>query len=214
MPNLCIYCGRNEANERDHIPPQSFFPKPRPSNLITVPSCSECNREFGKIDEIVRNLLTSIDTTEIHPAVVKQLADKRNRSLGRDGGIHSFNYFLENISLMDRYSEEGIYLGKHPAFELNTIVMDNFMERIGRGLLFHYCEIGFGDYEFNWKLSPPTNTFNSIPEDLKRFILSGRMETFGDKVFSCAAYTYPGKIRSLWLLRFYDGIEFMLLISE
>lgn len=214
MSNLCIYCGKNEANERDHIPPKSFFPEPRPSNLITVPSCSECNREFGKIDEIVRNLLTSIDSTEIHPAVVEQLANKRNRSLDRAGGVHSFKYFLDNISLIDRYSEEGIYLGKHPAFELNTNVVDNFMERMGRGLLFHYCGIRFGDYKFNWKLSPPTKTFYSMPQNLKKFILNGKMETFGDKVFSLAAYTYPEKIQSLWLLRFYDGIEFMLLISE
>jgi hypothetical protein len=66
MSSQCIYCGINEANERDHIPPKSFFPEPRPSNLITVPSCSKCNRDYGKIDEIVRNLLTSFDTTEVH----------------------------------------------------------------------------------------------------------------------------------------------------
>ena len=182
--------------------------------MITVPSCSACNREFGKTDEIIRNLLISIDSTEIHSAVVEQLADKRNRSLDRDGGIHSFNYFLENISLIDRYSEEGVYLGKHPAFELNTTELDNFMERMGRGLLYDHCGIGYGDYKFDWKLSPPTNSFYNMPENLKKFILSGEMETFGDKVFSCAAYTYPGKIHSLWLLRFYDGIEFMLLIRE
>lgn len=214
MPDLCIYCGEREANERDHIPPKSFFPEPRPSNLITVPACSVCNRGFGKIDEIVRNLFTSIDATEIHSAVVNQLADKRNRSLERNGGVHSFNYFMENISLVDRYSEEGVFLGKYPAFNFNTTVMDQFMERMGRGLLFHFCGIGYGGYKFKWKFSPPTNTFYSMPDSLKNFIRSGHLETFGDKIFSCASYTYPERIQSLWLLRFYDGIEFMLLIRE
>ena len=107
MAELCIYCGKNEANERDHIPPKSFFPEPRPSNLITVPSCSVCNRGYGKIDEIVRNQLTSIDTTEIHKAVVEKLGEKRNRSLERTGGIHSFNYFLKNMTLAEGIKQQG-----------------------------------------------------------------------------------------------------------
>lgn len=214
MSDFCIYCGENESNERDHIPPKSFFPEPRPSNLITVPSCSICNREYGKTDEIVRNLLTSLDTTEIHQAVVEQLGDKRNRSLERDGGIHSFNYLLENINLVDRFSESGSYLGKFPAYDLNTEVMNNFLERMARGLLFHLNGIGFGNYNFEWKLSPPTSEFYKFPDNLKKFILSGYKETFGDSVFSYAGYIWPGKIRSLWLLSFYSGIEFMVMIRD
>jgi HNH endonuclease len=214
MSNLCIYCGKKEPNERDHIPPKSFFPEPRPSNLITVPSCSDCNREYGKTDEIVRNLLTSLDTTEIHQAVIEQLGDKRNRALERNGGIHSFKYLLENITLVDRFSESGSYLGKFPAFKLDTDVMDKFIERMARGLLFHLTGIGFGNYTFEWKLSPPTSDFYKLPENIKTFFLSGYKETFGDSVFSYAGYTWPGKISSLWLMSFYSGIEFMIIVRD
>ena len=60
----CIYCGEREATERDHIPPKCFFPEPLPNDLITVPSCSVCNREYGKIDEFIRDVLISLNTTE------------------------------------------------------------------------------------------------------------------------------------------------------
>ena len=36
---------------RDHLPPQSVFPKPRPNDLITVPACDSCNNKRSGLDE-------------------------------------------------------------------------------------------------------------------------------------------------------------------
>ena len=53
----CVYCGREAQLTSDHIPPKNLFPKPRPSNLITVPSCKRCNRSASKDDEYLRLVL-------------------------------------------------------------------------------------------------------------------------------------------------------------
>ena len=42
----------------EHVPPKSLFPKPRPSNLITVPSCESCNVRFAQ-DEVLFRLYCS-----------------------------------------------------------------------------------------------------------------------------------------------------------
>lgn len=63
MKKLCAICGENEATTKDHIPPKSLYPKPRPNgiNLNTVPACSKCNNGDHLIDEefkVVINLST------------------------------------------------------------------------------------------------------------------------------------------------------------
>jgi len=214
MSKICIYCGVNEGNEKDHIPPKSFFTEPRPSNLITVPSCSMCNRAFGKTDEIVRNLLTSLETTEIHPSVISQLGEKRNRSISRNGGIHSLNYLLDNMILVDRYTDFGMYVGKYPAFNLVSGEIRKFMERMSRALLFHINGIGYGKYKIEMKISPKKVYLEELPDNIKKFLLSGISESIGEGIFSYFGYTWPGKINSLWLLNFYRGIEFMVIVKQ
>lgn len=50
----CYLCGATSDLTRDHLPPKSFFPKPRPNNLITVACCKTCNNNFSKDDEYFR----------------------------------------------------------------------------------------------------------------------------------------------------------------
>lgn len=51
ISQACIYCGSETKITSDHIPPKSFFPRPRPSNLITVPACQNCNQRAGTDEE-------------------------------------------------------------------------------------------------------------------------------------------------------------------
>lgn len=56
--NRCIYCG-NMANTKDHTPPKSFFSRPAPSNLITIPACLECNKSYSNDEEYFRTIISS-----------------------------------------------------------------------------------------------------------------------------------------------------------
>lgn len=48
---VCCYCGIKRATTKDHVPPKAIFTKPRPSDLITVPCCFECNNAASVSDE-------------------------------------------------------------------------------------------------------------------------------------------------------------------
>ena len=50
----CYLCGSTQSITRDHVPPKNLFPKPRPSNLVTVPCCYKCNNRYSKEDEYFR----------------------------------------------------------------------------------------------------------------------------------------------------------------
>ena len=47
----CVYCGSTDDPTRDHVPPRAVFPKPRPTNLVTVPACRACNSSAAADDE-------------------------------------------------------------------------------------------------------------------------------------------------------------------
>jgi hypothetical protein len=47
----CIYCGSTTEPTRDHVPPRAVFPKPRPTNMVTVPACRACNAAAGADDD-------------------------------------------------------------------------------------------------------------------------------------------------------------------
>jgi hypothetical protein len=52
----CVYCGMKPGTTNDHVPPDQMFPDPKPSNLITVPACYECNKGFQKDEDYFRGL--------------------------------------------------------------------------------------------------------------------------------------------------------------
>lgn len=45
---------------RDHIPPKGLFPRPRPSNLHTLPCCEPCNNRASADDEYFRLAVSSL----------------------------------------------------------------------------------------------------------------------------------------------------------
>ena len=46
----CSYCLR-EATTKDHVVPRCLLEKPYPPNLLTIPSCYECNTDFKQDEE-------------------------------------------------------------------------------------------------------------------------------------------------------------------
>ena len=211
---LCIYCGEKEATTKDHVPPKSFFAKPRPSNLITVPSCNDCNSKYGKDDERLRNIITSIDTTELHPMIHGKIDQKRDRSFRRPEGRSNFDHLINSIQMVNRYSENGQYLGLFPAFNLDQSIIDRFLERMVRALLFKENGIEYTKLDLKWKMAPTEKDLASIPDEIKTFIFSRPVKEIGNGIFAYIGYFINGKANSLWLMNFYEGIEFMVLVKK
>ena len=64
----CTYCGKPKPETTNHIPPACLFPSPRPSDLITVPCCLDCNGGASKDDEYFRMMMV-MRRDATHPAV-------------------------------------------------------------------------------------------------------------------------------------------------
>lgn len=47
----------SEGLTREHVPPRCFFAKPRPNDMVTVPSCKRHNNDNAKDVEYVRNII-------------------------------------------------------------------------------------------------------------------------------------------------------------
>jgi hypothetical protein len=109
----CVYCGRVGAITDDHIPPRNLFAKPRPSNLIKVPSCREChgeNKQVSQDDEYFRLMLTLREDTADHPDV-KKILPIVLKSLARPDKVGFAKSLLKNMKEVNVRTRSGLYLG-------------------------------------------------------------------------------------------------------
>lgn len=208
----CIYCRRAEATDRDHVPPLCLFPV-RPQDAITVPSCRGCNEAHGRDDESARNLVTSLASTETHPAVRSVLSSKRDRALARDlaerGGRH-VQHLLDSIIPVCVQSAAGLYVGTGYAFQLDQPVLDRFLSRLTRALLWHENSVSTDGCEIEWRMAPSWAEVGEMAPELRTLLLSpGTEGSVGGDVFRYLGYVRRGSPASLWFFRFYDGVEFM-----
>ncbi|SRR5579885_3291940 len=65
-PKSCAYCGRTKNLTKGHVPPKSLFAV-RPHDLITVPSCRNCNGGAAKDDEYFRLIIATRHDAGDHP---------------------------------------------------------------------------------------------------------------------------------------------------
>ena len=136
---LCAICGKEEATTSDHIPPRGIFPKPRPSNLITVPACFYCNHAGSKYDESFRVYLSmevGADTPETRKLWEENALGtlQHNQRLRRN--------IERSFRFIDVRTPAGIYLGKATAFRIDAKIYNAVIERIVRGFYYHhYAEI-------------------------------------------------------------------------
>jgi len=209
----CIYCGTPGAPEMDHVPPRCFFKRPGPEVLITVPCCHNCNSSFKNDDERARNLLVSLETTERHPDISDQLAGKRHRSLAESRS--NLRHTIGSMRTVDRYSAGGVYLGKAVAFDLDQPFFDRFMVRVTRALLYHETGVTRSSHECEWGLSINVYDLQTMPDQLRAFYMRPAViRDIAAGTFMYAAYFGKDAVNSLWLLRFYDGVEFRALLRD
>jgi hypothetical protein len=85
----CVLCGVNAATSREHVPAESFFERPYPPNLITVPACAPCNQGSHLDDDYFLAFLVSRDLPG-GAAVLDSVRDRVYRGLRRPDrpGLH------------------------------------------------------------------------------------------------------------------------------
>ncbi len=214
----CVYCGKMVETSDDHIPPKNLFPSPRPSNLITVPSCRECNEKASKDDEYFRLVLSMRRDISDHPEVLKNKA-KLQRSLQNPERKGFRSSFLNSLAVVDSCTPAGIYLGKTDAFRVDMKRVNNVIKRITQGLFYKEKARRLPDnYQVAaWCIDAVINehpqllgTF--IMKDIITSTLQGKSLTIGNNVFRYwFKFATDEENSSAFLLSFNNSVNFLAL---
>lgn len=216
----CVYCGKVAPITDDHIPPQNLFAKPRPSNLIKVPSCKEChseNKQVSQDDEYFRLMLTLREDTADHPDV-EQLLPIVYRSLARPDKVGFAKSIQKNMKEVYVRTQSGLYLGIKPSYDVNLARLDNVAKRIVKGLF--YVETGHRlpdnyeavAYSESGLRNLAENDKKHLQTEIIRPLTSNAPKIIGKQVFSYwVAYPDIDANISVWLLVFYKRVAFLCL---
>src|ERR1043166_1313748 len=134
----CAYCGAVENLDKDHVPPKGIFPKPRPSNLITVPACPKCHsRQTSKDDEYFRLALNVRDELSQHSAV-RKIQPVIMRSLFAPNKIGMLRAFLNSICVAESVTPGGIFIKNQLAIQTDMNRVRGVVQRTMKGLFYHH----------------------------------------------------------------------------
>lgn len=197
----CYICG-NLADSMDHIPPDGIFPDPKPTNLITVPACSECNQGSSDDDEYFRTIF-AIDAASHESSHAGMLMNKKiTRQFTKRPALR--NHLIGKMKRVNLFSERGIYIEKGYAFECDKKRVQAVVEKIVKGLYLH--EKGFPLNKqccvANFALNPKYN------ENTMKKICSLPIKKIGDgKVFLYRYLLYSKDPNiTVWFLVFFEKI--------
>jgi hypothetical protein len=204
----CAYCGKEGKITKDHIPPKNLFSKPRPGNLITVPSCIECNREASKDDEYFRNALIMRYDTYEHPDATKNW-NSILRSIKRAESSGLRNAMLSGLKPVEIVTPAGIFLGKSGMYEVEVGRLLKTVNRIIKGII--YLEFNQAlpiDYEVQSYMFELIKFDNEIVK-LIAMAKSGNSQIIGENVFKYwIRRTDEDPNSTIILLIFYDKVSF------
>jgi len=133
----CIFCGSTTDVTKDHVPPKSLFPKPRPNNLITVPSCRKCNESTQENDEQLSIFISMLSGME--GDIEKKLHDKTRRAFQKN---NQFKKKLKEeklrLPIIDQNGEitDYVYLVKWESDKINEI-----LKKTIAGLYYHHYKL-------------------------------------------------------------------------
>lgn len=129
----CVYCGSTQDLGKDHVPPKNLFPKPRPSNLVTVPACGSCNLGASKDDEYFRTVVAMRHDVADHPTI-RRLLPTLYRGLARDEGRGLLASIANDIRTVERRTPSGVYIDTAPTYHVDLARLDRVVRRCLMGL--------------------------------------------------------------------------------
>ena len=201
----CVYCGATSDLTAEHSPPKLLFPKPWPSDLITVPACLACNQAGQADAEYFRACLCMSPRTRDSRAVA-DLRPALSRSFERPQAAGFRMAFLEALRPLKG------------AFELTVEIarMHVVVERTVQCLYLH---------ETGKRLNPVTHELTALGDDYLSQFSPEEVEEFqrnfviplsdptviGDNAFAYASIHTSRDSVSAWGLMFYGAFPFVAL---
>ena len=122
-----------------HIPSKQLFPQPRPSNLITVPSCEECNKSWKKDEDYFRSAILFGNSGISDKG--RQIWDQKLERMyanGEDLGLR--RSIKRSFREVEEVSPSGLFIRNRFALEVERCRIYRVIEKTVRGL--HFFEYG------------------------------------------------------------------------
>lgn len=132
----CVYCIDGRGTTRDHVPPKSLFPKPRPADLVTVPCCEACRSTQSVDDEYFRTMIAMRQDAARHPAAAEVL-QRVHRALALPQQERFTAGLLGSTKTVAIRSLAGLYLGTGTSYAVDLKRLDRVIARSIRGLHYH-----------------------------------------------------------------------------
>lgn len=133
----CVYCGRVRPLTDDHVPPKALCGKPKPADLIVVPSCTRCNNGASRDDEYFKTVMVLKDRAGGHPEAVA-IRDSVFRGLAMRKKAKFRLRILRSMRDVALRTPAGLHIGKAPGFDVDLTRLDRVVGRVTRGLYWHH----------------------------------------------------------------------------
>ena len=199
QPARCYLCGGTQDLTRDHVPPANLFPEPRPSNLITVPCCRNCNQSYSLDDEAMRVWLSAAENRSAN-----------GERIWRERVVNGT--FQHSPSLRTSFAQSAVQVLAEKKRILRPAVAitipderaDRYLVRIVKGLLTDlYPEFDYSAHAF--KVDQLTPSADDRAMLFSRFAYDER----GEGVFRFFHQVVSNPPMGFWVLVFYDWACFL-----
>lgn len=210
-PGPCTYCQRVGPLTRDHVPPKLLFPNPRPSTLVTVPSCRSCNEEAGLDDTHFRLHIALRDHPDPHPDV-EVIRGEALRDLGRAEAAGLKQRFLDDMALGQKRT------GHPRAYSPETVRLARVASRTAKGLYFHHTRVAMprdilAIPVIDERFAAAETDFQELGRRVwasvgRSWIRIGTIFEYSYRILEDESYV------SAWALRFFNTTEFLVLTGN
>ena len=194
---LCAICGEQNATTRDHVPPKSIFPTPRPNHLVTVPCCFDCNNGASDLDDLFKVYL-SLQAAGTNEIAIALFENKTLRTLERNQRLlNTINEQSTRVQITNDKGEKESRLG----VQWNSKAHDAVIERTIRGLYFHHS-----GHVVPRDTALSVQWLKEIPKEVLPKLHLFQEVILGDSQVIYKYYIYPESPQySLWLFDFYGA---------
>lgn len=211
-PGPCTYCQTVGPLTDDHVPPKLLFPKPRPSNLVTVPACFPCNNGASLDDAYFRLNISLRENAGEHPEA-EQIWKAALKDLSRDEAAGLRELFFDDMRR--GYAKTG----NPRAYSPDTKRLLRVMSRTAKGLYFAHTGVAIPRNTMAFALSDE-RVAASPQADFRAQVgnVSAALRAAPIKIGGAFEYAYKlfseEPYASVWALRFFDDSEFIVMTGN
>ena len=214
----CVYCGALGQLTDDHIPPEGLCGKPRPSDLVKVPSCLRCNGGASKDDEYFRTVMvmkagasSHPEAMTIRPAVFRALEKARKAGFAR--------HIIRSSRPVSLRTPAGLYVGRGFALDVDLARLDRVVSRITKALFWHHHNKQRLPDDFEVPVYSEDGLRDMRPADMTRIqrqilapVLRQPVHLIGRDVLRYWYSEAPDREQvTAWIYEFYGDVRFLAL---